>query len=143
MMMKEVGKLFGICGVVLQFGFVVSIGGTVIGMMRGFAKIAASGDPQSEVLASDINLALGTTAGGMVLSLLGLVLLLTLLFVVEYRAPWFKTAMWIIAFLWLFSVPVGTIVGIIVMLYLSTHSDEFTGQAVPLYDGEESSLGNE
>ena len=124
--MKENGKQLAIWGIVLQFGFLIGLAGTVIGMLRAFAELAQENAAQPEALASDISLALYTTAGGMVVSLIGGILLLVALFGTKYRASWFKTAMWILAVLWLFSIPIGTILGIIVMVYLSKHSNEFT-----------------
>ncbi len=131
--MKENGKQLALWGVILQFGFLIGIAGTVVGMLRAFAELSKNSEAQPEALASDISLALYTTAGGMVLSLIGAVLLLVALFGARYRAAWFKTAMWILAVLWLFSIPIGTILGIIVMLYLSKHSNEFTEPAPPPY----------
>jgi len=104
----------------------IGLVGTVIGMLRGFAELAKNNEAQHEALASDISLALYATAGGMALSLIGAILLLVALFGAKYRATWFKTTMWILAALWLFSIPIGTILGIIVMVYLSKHSNEFT-----------------
>ena len=123
--MKENGKQLALWGVVLQFGFLIGFAGTVIGMIRAFAEVTKNSEVQPQTLPSDISLALYTTAGGMILSLIGVVLLLVALFGAKYRASWFKTAMWILAVLWLFSIPVGTILGIIVMIYLSKHSNDF------------------
>ena len=125
-MINEKGKQLALWGVGLQFGFAVGVVGTVIGLILAFGELSQNGQAQPEALASDISLALYTTVGGMLLSLVGVVLLLMSLFGAKYRAPWFKTAMWIFAILWLFNVPIGTIVGIVVMLYLSKYNHEFT-----------------
>jgi len=141
MKMNENGKRLAICGVVLQFGFVIGIIGTVIGMIHAFAELS-NGEPDIEALASHISLALYTKAGGLLLSLLGAILLCVTLFGKRYRAPWFRTAMWILSIMWLFSIPIGTILGIIVMVYLSKHKEEFTEP----YDGQlssESALSDE
>ncbi len=105
--MKENGKQLAVWGIVLQFGFLIGLAGTVIGMFRAFGELAQENAAQPEALASDISLALYTTAGGMVLSLIGAILLLVALFGAKYRASWFKAAMWILAVLWLFSIVDG------------------------------------
>lgn len=132
--MKENGKHLAIWGMVLQFGFLIGLAGTVIGMLQAFGKLTPENTAQPEALASDISLALYTTVGGIVLSLIGSILFLIALFGAKYRASWFKTAMWILAVLWLFSIPIGTILGIIVMAYLSKHGNEFA-EPSPLPDG--------
>ena len=124
--MKKNGKQLAIWGIVLQFGSLIGLAGTVIGMLRAFEKLAQEKAPQAEALASDISRALYATAGGTALSLIGAILLLVALFGDKYRASWFKTAMWILAVLWLFCIPIGTILGIIVIVYLSKHNNEFT-----------------
>ena len=123
--MNSNGKQLAIWGVVLQFGFLIGLAGTVIGMLRAFEKLAEENASQPEALTSGISLALYTTAGGMALSLIGTVLVLVALFGAKYRAAWFKTAMWILAILWLFSIPIGTILGVVTIIYLSKHSNEF------------------
>ncbi len=127
--MNTKGKQFAIWGVILQFGFLIGIVGTVIGMLRAFLILSKSGGAQPEALASDISLALSSTTAGMIISLVGVVLLLIALFGSKYRAAWFRTAMWILSILWLFSIPIGTILGIVVIIYLGKHGDEFTEQS--------------
>ena len=127
--MNENGKKLAVWGTVLQLGFLIGLAGTVTGMIRAFAESANNGETRPEVLIKHMGLALCTAAGGVIVSLLGVVLLFIALFHIKYRSSWFKTAMWIIAVLWLLSIPVGTILGIVVMLYLSKHGDEFTEQA--------------
>ena len=131
--MKHNGKQIALLGVILQLGFVIGLAGTVIGMLRAFAELSKNSHAQPEALASHISLALYTTAGGMILSIIGVVLLFIALFGTKYRAPWFKTAMLILAILWLFHIPIGTILGAIVLIYLSKHSNEFTEPAGGAY----------
>ena len=115
-----------VSGDVRTAGQMIEIAGTVSGMVRIFAEFAKDSAAQQEALASDISRILYTTVGGIVLSVMGVILLLVALIGAKYRASWFKTAMWILAVLWLFSIPIGTILGIIVLVYLSKHSNEFT-----------------
>ncbi|MBP7274824.1 MAG: MotA/TolQ/ExbB proton channel family protein [Kiritimatiellae bacterium] len=124
--MNESGKPLAIWGMVLQFGSLIGLAGTVSGMVRIFAEFAKDSAAQQEALASDISRILYTTVGGIVLSVMGVILLLVALIGAKYRASWFQTIMWILAILWLFSFPFGTALGIFVMVYLSKHSTEFT-----------------
>ena len=120
------GKRLAICGVILQFGFVIGVVGTVIGMICAFAELTQGGETNIEALAAHISLALYAKVVGLLVSLVGVILLFVALFGKKYRASWFKTAMWIIAILWMFSIPIGTILGIVVIVYLSKHKEEFT-----------------
>ena len=127
--MPTKGKYLAIFGLVLQFGYLIGMVGTVVGMLRAFSRLASTGATYSqEAIALDIALALYTTAIGMGVSIVGIILLCIALFGTKYRAPWFKTAMWILSILWLLNIPIGMIIGIIVMIYLSNHKNEFTQQ---------------
>jgi len=119
------GKQLAIWGVVLQLGTIVGLVGTIIGLIRAFGKVAQSGTARPEALASELGIALYTTAAGMILSLVGVVFILVALFAVRYRAPWFETALWVLSVLWLLCVPAGTVLGIVVILYLIKHRREF------------------
>ena len=135
--MPTKGKYLAVWGLILQLGFIVGIVGTIYGMLNAFALLPdTSASHTQEALASDIALALRATTIGMIISLVGAVLLCIALFGSKYRALWFRTAMWIMAFLWLLSGPVGIILGIFVMIYLSNHKNEFTEQGVAGYGAQ-------
>jgi len=132
--MPTKGKYLAISGLVLQSGYLIGTVGTVVGMLRAFPRLANTGTTSSqEAIASDIALALYTTAIGLAVSLVGIILLCIALFGTKYRAPWFRIVMWILSLLWLLSFPIGTIIGVIIMIYLSNHNDEFTQQGVAGY----------
>lgn len=124
--MNTNAKQLAVWGIILQFGFMIGLIGTIIGMLRVFAELSQSGQTNPEALAWHISYAFYAEAAGLLISLLGVILLLIALIGLKYRAPWFKTVMWILSILWLFSIPIGTILGIVVMIYLSKHKDEFT-----------------
>lgn len=134
-MMNTKGKQLAIWGIILQFGFLIGVIGTIIGMWYAFSELYQSGQTNPETLAWYISYALYAEAAGLLISLVGAVLLLIALFGVKYRAPWFRTAMWIMSILWLLSIPVGTILGTVVLIYLSKHKDEFTEPATQPYGG--------
>ena len=140
--MPTKGKYLAIFGLVLQFGYLIGMVGTVVGMLRAFSRLASTGATYSqEAIALDIALALYTTAIGMGVSIVGIILLCIALFGTKYRAPWFKTAMWILSILWLLNIPIGMIIGIIVMIYLSNHKNEFTQQGVAPYAAQGAASG--
>jgi hypothetical protein len=126
--MNQKGKNLAIWGIALQLGTVVGLFGTIIGMVRAFGRLAESETAQPAALANDISIALYTTAAGSVVALVGIILILVALFGARYRAPWFRTVLWVLSILWLLSFPIGTILGIIVMVYLVNHKAEFTEQ---------------
>ena len=128
--MPTKGKYLAIWGLILQAGYIFGIVVSIIGMFRAFPQLADATTIGTQVsFAADIARSLYATAIGITLGIVGTVLLCTALFGVKYRASWFKTAMWIMAVLWLLTSPIGIILGIIVMFYLSKHKDEFTEQS--------------
>ena len=132
--MSAKGKYLAIGGLVLQAGFLLGIFGTIAGMAHALTGLGnASAAETQAALASDMALALYTTAIGIAIAVIGVLPLLVALFGIKYRAPWFRTAMWIMAVLWLLNGPIGIVLGIIVMLYLTKHRNEFTEQGGPGY----------
>ena len=123
------GKYLAMGGLVLQAGHFLGLFGTIAGMSHAFTRLADTSAAETQAaLASDMALALYTTAIGIAIAIIGVLPLLIALFGVKYRARWFKTAMWIMAVLWLLSGPLGIVIGIIVMLYLTKHRNEFNEQ---------------
>lgn len=128
--MNQKGKKLAVWGIALQFGTLFGLIGTIIGMVRAFGRLGEMDAAPAGALASDISIALYTTAIGYAMALVGIILIFIALFNTRYRAPWFLTALWILSVLWLLSIPIGTILGVIVIVYLVNHKDEFTEQPV-------------
>ncbi len=124
--MNERGKRLAIWGTAFQLGTVVGLVGTVVVMLRTFARVSQTEVAQPEALASDLTAACNVTVAGVVVSLVGVVLILVALFSARYRAPWFQTVLWVLSILWLFSFPIGTVLGVVVIVYLVNHKEEFT-----------------
>ena len=139
--MNQKGKQLAVWGVVLQLGTVVGLIGTIIGMVRAFGRLAESETAQTAALANDISIALYTTAAGSVVALVGIIMILVALFGVRYRAPWFQTVLWILSILWLLSFPIGTILGIVFIVYLVNHKTEFTEQCTASDSGKAAADG--
>lgn len=123
--MSSSGRSLAITGVLLQLAVVPGVAITVVGKLRAFRQIQESGAADAAMLSTDIRLALVATAIGLAVSFVGTVLVLIALFRCKYRAPWFYSALWVLSILWLFAVPVGTVLGIVVILHLIAHKQEF------------------
>jgi len=74
--MKQKNKLISwlVGGILLALGPMWGMIGTVVGMVLAFGHLAES-EPQTEVLANDISLALYTTAAGLVICPIGIVII--------------------------------------------------------------------
>jgi flagellar motor component MotA len=120
------GRSLALWGAWLQLGPVFGLLGTVIGMIRAFSVIESEGAGSAELLAEHISLARTTTAIGIIPALVGLVLLLVALFSSKYRAPWFFWFMAIFSVLNLLAFPIGTVLGIIVLVHIIPRKEEFS-----------------
>ncbi len=120
--MNNDGKNLAIWGTLLQSGMLISVGGIVLGTIRGFSS------SQVQVIAQSMAIVLYAELIGFAISLVGIVLLLVALMRKQYRAMWFKTAMWTFCIIWPLGTPllIGIVFSIIVMIYLSKHKAEFT-----------------
>ena len=127
--MNQKGKQLAIWGLVLQLGSVLGLVCTTVAIVRYFSSLTDSQTAQASTLAQEIGKALGPAAIGSVFGLIGIILILVALFRIRDRAPWFRTMLWVLSILWLMSYPIGTVLGIIVIIYLVRHEDEFTEQS--------------
>lgn len=123
--MNTIGKKLAVTGAILQLGPVFGIIGTVIGMLSAFHTIGQEGEAKPEALASDISFALITTAIGLSIGIIGLILMLTALFKFKYKATWLFWFLITISILMSIRFPGGTIIGICLLVYLITHRKEF------------------
>ncbi len=119
------GKIIAVTGAVLQLGPFFGLLGTVVGMFRTFQGIALGGTSESEETAEGIRMALVTTEVGLVLGLLGTLFLLVALFANKYRAKWFYWFMMVYSILSLVALPIGTLIGIICLVYINKRKGEF------------------
>ena len=127
--MNQKGKQLAICGLVLQLGTVVGLVCTVIALIQVFSGFADAETTPPAAIAQEISKVLGPVTAGAVLGSVGIIMVLIALFRARYRSPWFRTMLWVLSILWLLAFPIGTILGIIVIIYLVKHRDEFTEQA--------------
>ena len=64
-----------VIGILLALGPVWGFVGTVLGITRAFSHLAELGSASNDVLAEDISLALYTTAAGLIMCPIGIVLI--------------------------------------------------------------------
>jgi hypothetical protein len=118
------GRTQALWGAYLQLGAVICLLVAVIRMIGAFGKEGTTASPAT--LAESIAIVIsGPTLIGSVLSLVGLVLLMVALFNSKYRAPWFFWFMVIYAVLSLLAFPIGTILGVIILVYTIPKKEEF------------------
>jgi hypothetical protein len=130
--MNTRGRTLALTGAWFQLGPLFGLLGTVIGMISAFQKMGSEGTGQPEALAHDIGFSLITTAIGLVFGLIGLILMLIALFGQKYRAPWFFWFLIVLSILMLLRFFVGTIIGIGLLIYLTTHRNEFKTETEPV-----------
>ena len=95
-------------------------------MMHAFDTLAATpgiSDPQR--LSANISEVLIATVVGLGLSIIGLVFLCVALFGCRYRAEWFFWFLVMYGGLLLFGFPIGTAVGIVLLVFCITRRHEF------------------
>ena len=122
---SDPGKTLAITGAVLLFGPLIGLLGTVAGMMGAFQTLGDKGIAHPKMLAASVQITLLATAGGMVLGLIGVILLIISLFNCRYRATWFFWYLVIYGGLIMFGFPIGTIIGVALLGFCLTHKDEF------------------
>lgn len=119
------GKALALAGAFLQCGPLIGLIGTFVGMRRAFQTLGSSGIAQPSQVAAAIDTVLIVTAAGFVLGIIGLLLFLISHFSYRYRAPWVFNFLVIYGAVLLFAFPIGTIIGIALLVFCFTHKDEF------------------
>jgi|GEM_PF-6615934 len=100
-------------------------------MISAFEEISKKGGTASpDRLSENISFALTTTAIGIIPALIGMVFLLIALFSSKYRAPWFFWFMAIYAVLSLLGFPIGTVLGIVILIYIIPRKEEFKREPI-------------
>ena len=124
------GRKLALTGAWLQLGPVIGAAGAAIGMMRAFTTLAeAPGVSDPQRLSANISEVLIATAAGLVLSVVGLILLCIALFGYRYRAEWFFWFLVIYGAILLLGFPVGTVVGLVFLVFCLTRRHEFLNRS--------------
>ena len=98
--MNTAGKVLAIIGALCQLGPFVGLTGTVIGMIKAFDNLGTSGTGDPATLSAGIGEVLISTAAGLAVSLVGAVLLLTGIYLFNYRQKWARVLLIIVGIIW-------------------------------------------
>lgn len=123
------GRKLAVYGAWMQLGPVFGLLGSVIAMVNTFNDMAEGGTGDPEALADHISVSLITTFIGLVVGLIGVVMLGIALFGHRYRAPWFFTFLIVYSIIWMLNFPIGTILGVLLLIYVLKRKDEFHSPA--------------
>jgi biopolymer transport protein ExbB len=138
------GKKLAITGSILLLGGpLFGLIGTIIGMLSAFQTMGSEGMGKPEALANDIWFALITRAIGLCVGVIGLIIMLIALFGKKYRDPWFFWFLTIYSIFWIINFPVGTVLGIGLLIFLLTHKKEFINRPNPKLDPTRETLVDE
>lgn len=117
------GAFIAKLGAWLQLAQFIGLAGTVIGMMKAFRAIGTSGTSDPTLLSGAIGEVLIAAAGGIAVSLVGILLVLIAITVCRYRAVWMFWFLCLYGGLMIFSyfVPFG----LFFLIYALVKKDEF------------------
>jgi drug/metabolite transporter (DMT)-like permease len=117
------GAFIAKLGAWLQLAQLVGFAGTVNGMLKAFSTLKTSGAGDPEKLSGAIGEVLITAAGGIAVSLVGVLLVLIAITVCRYRAVWMFWFLCLYGALMIFSyfVPFG----LFFLIYALVKKDEF------------------
>ena len=101
--------------------------GTAIGMMRAFGQLSVGVEqPDAETLAREMSIALYTTLIGVLVSMIGMVIVLVVLYRGKNRRKWFFVSSVSISFLVVFMIfPLGLFIGLPVLISVLMKHGEF------------------
>ena len=117
------GAFIAKLGAWLQLAQIIGLAGIVNGMMKAFREIGTSGTSDPALLSGAIGEVLIAAAGGIAVSLVGLLLVLIAITVCRYRAVWMFWFLCLYGGLMIFSyfVPFG----LFFLIYALVKKDEF------------------
>ncbi|MDQ8207965.1 hypothetical protein QEH52_10620 [Coraliomargarita sp. SDUM461003] len=125
------GKIFALVGACLQLGPLFGILVSILAMIGGVIHMSDFdnlGGVSESSLEFSMVVALYAPLLGLLGNMIGYICLLFALFVSRYRAPWFFWFMTIYSALILLLAPVGTVLGIVVLVYIIPRKEEFYGR---------------
>jgi hypothetical protein len=122
------GRAFAIIGLVLQACIVIGIAQFAVQMLNTFREITESGNPDPQIMATGIGEALIPLVLWGTLGVIGLLMTLVTAIVSPYRARWFFRSSLVFAGVYfLFFPPIGSLISIVLVVYLVTKRKEFSG----------------
>lgn len=125
------GKWLAIIGACMQVGIPIGLIWTETSMRHAFSSLGSSGIGDRERLSVAIGDTLIATAIGLSVGIIGVMLIAVSVLVFRYRTPWIFWFSIIISILFLLVIPIGTIMGIVILIYSITHRNEFLAPSAP------------
>ena len=125
------GKYTALVGTYLQLAPVVGLIISAVQMFRGFQVIIDRGYCDYEELIQCISDSMYPSEVGFLISVVGMVFLGFSLLYQKYRAPWFYNFLFVFAIFSILGFPIGTVVGIFLLIYLKKCRAEFLGEEIP------------
>ena len=129
--MDKLGNRLAVIGSVLHAGPIIGIIGTTISMVRAFSAMGSEGMGDPQLLAQSIGASLITTAIGLIIGCIGLLLILVTTFGRNHKPKWLYWFLLTASFFWLLLFPVGSVIGLALLIYLLSQRKTFIGDPGP------------
>jgi hypothetical protein len=120
-----VGKWLAVVGSLLLLTLPLSFLSTLVSMINLFQNIAYFGTGDAKLMAGEIAMALVSVVQGLILCAPGALLLCLAITIFKYRTRWVYRVSLFAAWLTIIFFPIGTIVSIIILLWLKRAKYEF------------------
>jgi hypothetical protein len=119
------GKSLATWGVALHAGLLIGLVSAIYVLTHTLSMSNAGTETVTDEMANNLATAMYLSIAGFLLALAGLILVLIALLSMRYRAAWFYKSVYVCAIIWLLRIPLGTVLGIILILFLRRHRGEF------------------
>ncbi len=124
-------RFLAITGLVLQLGLPVGMLIALLGLFTPLGSLAGESTQAAQAINESLRSSIRVLLLGQNLALVGLILFSIAVIAGRYRARWVFNCGRLAMIPWLLAVPVGTVVGIIGLIYFSGRRAEFTPQPSP------------
>ena len=127
-MKAKTARSLAVAGLLLQIGIPVGLLAVVAGILVTLGSMSGDVAQAAVAINRGVALALRGALIGQGVALVGLALLLVVLFGEKIRAPWLLKWGRIAMVPWLLMIGVGTVIGVLMLVYFSKHRAEFTDE---------------
>ena len=128
---SNTGKFLAIIGACLQVCHLIVMTRIAVKMWDVVMLTQGPGIGDTSKLANTIGDMLVAAGVGISCGLISLILILVSLFACRYRAAWLYWFLVIYSVIYLFAIPVGTVIGIVFLIYLLTNRNQFLAHVQP------------
>lgn len=124
-------RFLAITGLILQLGLPVGMLVALLGLFTPLGSLTGDVNQAAQAINATLRFSIRALLLGQCLALVGLVLFSIALIAGRYRARWVFAWGRLAMIPWLLAVPVGTVVGIVGLIYFSDRRAEFTAPSTP------------